>query len=82
MTLATVTELRREGRRALRASTAPVVFDLGGVSVADSAGLALLVDWLAYAASQGRKLEFANAPAALQALARISDVMPLLATGQ
>jgi phospholipid transport system transporter-binding protein len=82
MTLATVTELRREGRRALRGSTAPLVLDLGGVSVADSAGLALLVDWLAYAATIGRQLQFANPPAALQALARISDVMPLLAAGQ
>jgi phospholipid transport system transporter-binding protein len=82
MTLATVTELRREGRRALRGGAAPMVFDLSGVSAADSAGLALLVDWLAYAATQGCKLEFANPPTALLALARISDVAPLLAASQ
>jgi len=79
MTFATVTELRREGRRVLRAATGETVFDLRGVTQADSAGLALLVDWLAFGRAHGRQLRFVNLPETLQALAVIADVRTLLA---
>jgi ABC-type transporter Mla MlaB component len=52
---------------------------LAAVTTADSGGLALLVDWLAWADSVGRALHYENIPAALQALARISDVSAILA---
>jgi phospholipid transport system transporter-binding protein len=82
MTFATVTELRREGRRALRAGGSNVVFDLGRVDPSDSAGLALLVDWLAWSAVHGRQLRFENLPESLRALAVISDVLPMVATAR
>lgn len=55
--------------------------DLGGVSEGDSAGLALLIEWLRCARRRGQSIEFANVPGQINALARISEVEDLLATG-
>lgn len=63
------------------AGQAVVEVDLAGVSSVDSAGLALLLCWLADARRDGRRLGFTNLPAQLVAIARISDVEPLLAVG-
>ncbi len=52
--------------------------DLAGVTSADSAGLAVLVEWLAVAAERGGSLVFESVPAQLRAIARISDLEPLL----
>lgn len=54
--------------------------DLGGVSEGDSAGLALLIEWLCSARRRGQRIEFANLPGQINALARISEVEDLLAT--
>lgn len=56
----------------------PCTIDLAGVSDADSAGLAVLVEWLAAAADGGGTLTFEAVPAQLRAIARISDLEPLL----
>ena len=58
---------------------APLVVDLSGVPQADSAGLALLVDWLAAARARGHSLRYAAAGESLRALARLSDVEALIA---
>jgi len=55
--------------------------DCGGVSESDSAGLAMLLNWLARAKQLGRGLRFANLPAEIHALARISDVDEILEAG-
>lgn len=52
--------------------------DLGGVSHADSAGLATVLALLAHARTKGRTLKVTNAPEGLLALARVSGVDPLL----
>ena len=52
--------------------------DLAGVTSADSAGLAVLVEWLAAAAERGGSLAFEAVPAQLRAIARISDLESLL----
>jgi phospholipid transport system transporter-binding protein len=54
--------------------------DLGGVGESDSAGLALLIEWLRAARQSGKKIHFANVPAQIEALARISEVEDLLGT--
>jgi phospholipid transport system transporter-binding protein len=54
--------------------------DLAGVSEADSAGLALLIEWLRIARQRGQQIQFANVPAQINALARISEVEDLLTT--
>ena len=52
--------------------------DLSAVASADSAGLALLVEWYRDAAHTGKKIRFMGVPAQLRALAKISDVDELL----
>jgi phospholipid transport system transporter-binding protein len=54
--------------------------DLGGVGESDSAGLALLIEWLRAARQAGKKIHFANVPPQIEALARISEVEDLLGT--
>lgn len=56
----------------------PCTIDLGGVSDTDSAGLAVLVEWLAAAADGGGSVTFEAVPAQLRAIARISDLESLL----
>lgn len=53
-------------------------FDLQNVARVDSAGLALLVDWLASARALGRKLRYTQLPQPLLALAKLSEVDRLL----
>jgi phospholipid transport system transporter-binding protein len=52
--------------------------DLSGVGAADSAGLAVLLYWLAWARRNTRALTFKSVPASIEALARISEVDELL----
>ncbi len=52
--------------------------DLAGVARADSAGLALLLEWSIVAREAGRAVRYQNLPASLAALAGISDVSELV----
>jgi phospholipid transport system transporter-binding protein len=79
LTFATVPALRQPGLKRIRSAAAEVEFDLQHVAVIDSAGLALLIDWLAEARAAKRTLRYAQAPEALRALARLSDVESLIA---
>lgn len=56
--------------------------DLGGVGESDSAGLALLIEWLRAARQGGQVIRFANVPAQIEALARISEVEDLICGGE
>lgn len=56
--------------------------DLGGVGESDSAGLALLIEWLRIARQGGQAIRFANVPAQIEALARISEVEDLIGSGE
>jgi phospholipid transport system transporter-binding protein len=55
-----------------------IQLDLSGVDSADSAGLALLVEWTGWAKREKRKLSISNAPKQAVALARISEVDEIL----
>jgi phospholipid transport system transporter-binding protein len=57
---------------------APLVVDLSGVKESDSAGLALLLEWLRLARQRRRTVRFENLPEQLIALAKISEVEALL----
>jgi len=48
------------------------------VPAVDSAGLALLIDWLAIARARSCQLHYEKPGATLLALARLSEVEPLL----
>lgn len=52
--------------------------DLDGVSRSDSAGLALLVEWLRQARERDIDVHFHHLPAQLLEIARVSDLLPLL----
>lgn len=52
--------------------------DLQGVERADSAGVALLIDWQRTANQQQRKIRFQNTPSQMLAIARLSGVDELL----
>lgn len=54
--------------------------DLGGVGDSDSAGLALLIEWMRMAKQSGKQIHFANVPEQIEALGRISEVEDLIGT--
>lgn len=57
---------------------AALQIDLGGVSRADSAGVALLVEWLCQAKERGQQLRFVNIPAQMTAIINVADLDELL----
>jgi phospholipid transport system transporter-binding protein len=75
-------------RRILEASEAAfadcesVVVDLAGVTQADSAGLAVLLEWVTWAHHAGREIRFQAMPRSIRAIARISEVVGLLEPGE
>lgn len=73
----TVSALLSAGVAAIAGGRADVI-DLAGVKASDSAGLALLIEWLSVAKSAGRTLRFDNVPSQLRQLARLSDVEELV----
>jgi phospholipid transport system transporter-binding protein len=82
LTFASVPTARAEGLQRFGDSEASSLeLDCSGVTEADSAGLALLVDWHAWARRRGRSLRCAQLPERVRALAAISEVEDLLARG-
>ena len=79
LTFATARDARQLGVMVLEASSArSLAIDCSGVTRADSAGLAVLLDWLAWGRRKSRAISLQNLPAALVAIARISEVDGLL----
>jgi phospholipid transport system transporter-binding protein len=76
----TVGALLETGAEAILAGHAAFI-DLGGVTATDSAGLALLLEWLSVARSAKRSLRYENVPIQLQQLARLSEVEELIVWG-
>jgi len=80
LTFATARDARQVGTLVLESSRAPsLVIDCAGVARADSAGLAVLLDWLAWARRKSRPVELVTLPPSLVAIAKISEVDGLLA---
>jgi phospholipid transport system transporter-binding protein len=77
LSFATVGALLRESGDAFDSASA-VDIDLSGVKHSDSAGLALLIEWLRLAKLAGKKLSYSNLPPQLLAIAQMSDVDDLL----
>jgi phospholipid transport system transporter-binding protein len=75
----TATEVLEESESRF-AEASKIDVDLGGVGESDSAGLALLIEWLRMARQSGKEIHFANVPAQIEALARISEVEDLIGT--
>ena len=75
---ATVAHLRARGLALIDAAGEELTLDLSSVPAVDSAGLALLIEWLARARAASKRLRYRQPPATLLALARLSDVEALL----
>jgi phospholipid transport system transporter-binding protein len=73
----TVSEILERSRKLF--DDVPVIkVDFSGVTDADSAGLALLLEWVSWAKSAERELRFFDVPPQIQAVARISEVEEIL----
>jgi phospholipid transport system transporter-binding protein len=84
LTFATARRARELGGQLLAGGgngAAALAIDCRGITVCDSAGLAVLLDWLGAAKRRGRTLCYTHLPADLTALARISEVEDLLERG-
>ncbi len=75
---ATVSALLPLGAAAIKQGQVAVI-DLVGVTATDSAGLALLIEWLSVAVTAHQKLHYENIPMQIHDLARLSEVDALLA---
>ncbi len=79
LSFTTVVRLLSDFRRLLDQYT-EIKVDLQGVERADSAGLALLVEWMRNAKALGKSIQFLNIPQQMLAIARVSSldqVLPL-----
>ncbi len=75
---ATVAALLPLGSAAICEGRASVI-DLAAVTGSDSAGLALLIEWLSVAKAVSRELRYENIPLQLHQLAGLSELDSLLA---
>jgi phospholipid transport system transporter-binding protein len=73
----TVTALLPSGSDAIEQGRVSTI-DLSSVTASDSAGLALLIEWLSVAQAAGRRLRFENIPLQLHQLGALSDVDELI----
>lgn len=73
LTFETVPDLYKESA-AWFEGTGELTLDLAHVTNTDSAGLALLVEWLRRARDAKRTLHFTNIPAQVQSLMRINNL--------
>lgn len=76
LTMQTAPALLVEGQR--RARAGDLVVDLAAVSAADSAALALILDWMRCARAAGHALVLRNPPCGLASLATLYDIDGLL----
>ena len=76
LTMSGVGRLLADGRA--RAAAGDLIVDLSEVTEADSAALALLLDWLRAARAAGRTLTVRGLPAGLRSLAALYGVDALL----
>ena len=82
LTFANARSARSEGLHVLRTSSArDLEVDCSGIAHSDSAGLSVLLEWMAVMKREGRPLCFANLPPGLLAVARISGVEQMLQKG-
>jgi phospholipid transport system transporter-binding protein len=80
LTFETVGGLRERGAELLRGK-GDVTLDLNAVTRADSAGLALMVEWLRQAKRKDSGLQVVNMPDQMLAIARMSKLDGILLAG-
>jgi phospholipid transport system transporter-binding protein len=78
LSFATVAGLLREAQPLLDKGSDRLLLDLKDVGRADSAGLALLLEWVSQCRRRGRPILLQHLPQALLDIARFSNVLNLL----
>jgi len=78
LTFATATQALKQTAGLFKDGGTTLCFDLAGIERADSAGMALLVEWLRLAQEADIRLRYARPPEHLQAMARVSGLAECL----
>jgi len=78
LTFDSVAGLFRETERLFRGHQAVTLIDLSKVTTADSAGLALLLEWQAMQRAVSSKLDIKSAPPSLMSLATLCEADEVL----
>jgi len=78
LSFANAAALERTGRVMFDDAAGQLVVDLAAVTRADSAGLALLIEWLREARAAGKRITFSHIPEQMLAIARVSSLEQLL----
>jgi phospholipid transport system transporter-binding protein len=81
MSFATVSSILRESLDQFADHTM-IEVNLAGVEKTDSAGLALLLEWITWANHTVREIHFRNIPEKISNIAQTSDVDELLTVGE
>lgn len=81
MTFHTVGQILRASEEPFEEHTR-IEVDLSGVSDTDSAGLALLLEWITWANHTVREIRFVETPAKIDAIAKTTEVDHLLKRGE
>ena len=81
MTFSTAGEILKDSERPFEDHT-QIEVDLSGVTRTDSAGLALLLEWITWANHTVREIRFVGVPDKIDAIARVTEVEGLLTRGE
>jgi len=81
MTFGTAGKILRESEAQFEEHTLLDV-DLSGVTDTDSAGLALMLEWITWANHTVREIRFSGTPEKIDAIARVTEVDELLKRGE
>lgn len=81
MSFRTAGQILRESEQLFEEHTR-IEVDLSGVDDTDSAGLALLLEWITWANHTVREIRFVDTPAKLDAIAKTTEVDHLLKRGE
>jgi phospholipid transport system transporter-binding protein len=81
MTFSTAGDILRESEEPFEKYTR-IEVDLSGVTDTDSAGLALLLEWITWANHTVREIRFTGVPAIIDAIAKTTEVDKLLTKGE
>lgn len=78
LTFATTPQLYLQTAKMFDTPSPRLTFDLVGVTRVDSAGLALLLEWLREARRRSKEIRFQNIPAQLATIAKVSGLNGIL----
>lgn len=81
MTFDTASAAIRDAGGIISAAYTPLQFDLSGVSRADSAGVALMIEWQKAARRARCELQYVNLPASVQSIIHVTGVASMLPVG-